>query len=248
MALEVVALPNGNFVENCYLVADTERREAAVVDPGEDAGLFLSELDQRGWDARAIWLTHAHVDHVAGVARVKAETGAPVWLHPGDRPFYDNAAQQGLMFGLRIEQPPAPDHVIEEGGSMTIGSYRFDVLHTPGHSPGSVTFAGHGLLLVGDVLFAGSVGRTDLPGGDTATLLRSIREKLYAHPDGTRVLSGHGPETTIGTEKRSNPFAKLVPGINACLRCGSEVRTKPWGCKNPCANCGFVYPLGDCSD
>lgn len=248
MALEIVALPNGNFAENCYLVADTEARAAAVVDPGEEADLFLATLDERGWTAEAIWLTHAHIDHVAGVRRVKQQTGAPVWLHPGDRPLYDHATEQGLMFGLRIDQPPPPDHAIAEGGRLRIGAYGFDVLHTPGHSPGSVTFAGHGVLLVGDVLFAGSVGRTDLPGGDTDTLLRSIREKLYRFDAGTRVLSGHGPETTIGAEKRSNPFAKLVPGINACLRCGAEVLTKPWGCKNPCANCGFVYPLGDCSD
>lgn len=248
MAPEVVTLPNGTFAENCYLVADAERREAVIVDPGEEAGLFLERLERERWTVTGIWLTHAHVDHVAGVKQVKAATGAPIWLHPHDRPLYDHAAEQAMMFGLRVDQPPPPDHELKDGATVSVGAYEFAVMHTPGHSPGSVTFAGHGMLLVGDVLFAGSVGRTDLPGGDTAALLHSIRDKLYVAPNDTAVLSGHGPATTIGAEKQSNPFAKLVPGINACLRCGAEVRTKPWGCKNPCANCAFVYPLGDCSD
>lgn len=208
MALEIVALPNGNFAENCYLVADTALKKAAVVDPGEDAAMFLEALEARGWSADAIWLTHAHVDHVAGVKPVKDATGAPVWLHPADRPLYDHATEQALMFGLRIETPPPPDHALGEGSVMRIGEFAFDVLHTPGHSPGSVTFAGHGVLLVGDVLFAGSVGRTDLPGGDTSTLVRSIREKLYTFGADTRVLPGHGPETTIGAEMRGNAFVR----------------------------------------
>ena len=247
-APEVVAFPNGNFVENTYLVADADTRDAVMIDPGEEAARLLPQLAANRWTLRGIWLTHAHIDHVAGVAAVKAATGAPVLLHPKDRPLYDNAEAQGMMFGVRIEQPPPPDGELAEGQTLTVGQFTFDVLFTPGHSPGHVTFAGHGLALSGDVLFAGSIGRTDLPGGDTRILLESIRKKLYKLPDDTRVLSGHGPETTIGQEKLTNPFAKLVPGINACLRCGAEVRTKPWGCKNPCSNCGFVYPLGDCSD
>ncbi len=247
-APEVVCLTNGVFAENCYLVADPERGEAVLVDPGEEADLFLARLDSEGWTPTAIWLTHAHIDHVAGVARVKEATGVPVLLHPADRPLYDKAEMQAMMFGLRIDQPPPPDGELVAGECVRVGRFAFDVVHTPGHSPGSVSFLGHGLSLSGDVLFAGSIGRTDLPGGDTDTLLRSIREQLFALPDETAVLSGHGPDTTIGEEKRTNPFVKLAPGINACLRCGAEVRPKPWGCKNPCANCGFVYPLGDCSD
>ena len=247
-APDVVAFPNGVFAENCYLLADPEAREAVMIDPGEEAEALLPRLGAEGWNLQAIWLTHAHIDHVAGVAAVKAATGVPILLHPKDRPLYDHAEEQGRMFGVRIPQPPPPDAELAEGQTLSVGGCRFEVLHTPGHSPGSVSFIGHGIALSGDVLFAGSVGRTDLPGGDTRTLLESIRKKLYRLPNETRVLSGHGPETTIGEEKLTNPFAKLVPGINACLKCGAEVRSKPWGCKNPCANCGFVYPLGDCSD
>ncbi|HEY2806031.1 MAG TPA: MBL fold metallo-hydrolase [Gemmatimonadales bacterium] len=247
-APEIVALTNGVFAENCYLIADPATKDAVIVDPGEDTGLFLARLEGNGWTLRDIWLTHAHLDHVAGVGAMKAATGVPVYLHPADLPLYESAPRQAEMFGLELEAQPAPDRPLAEGQTMTVGGYGFDVLHTPGHSPGSVSFVGHGVALVGDVIFAGSIGRTDLPGGDSATLLRSIREKLYALPDQTIVLSGHGPETTIGAEKRANPFVRLQPGINACQRCGAEIRPKPWGCKNPCANCGFIYPLGDCSD
>lgn len=244
----VVTLTNGAFAENCYLVADPAGGEAAIIDPGEETDRFLARLRREGWALRAIWLTHAHVDHVAGVAAMRAATGAPIWLHPADRALYDRAADQARVFGLAFDPPPPPDHAFEGGGSVALGGLRFAVLHTPGHSPGGVCLAGHGVAFVGDLLFAGSVGRTDLPGGDGATLLASIRNTLYALPDETVVYAGHGPATTLGAEKRGNPFARLVPGVNACLRCGAEVRPKPWGCRSPCPGCGFIYPLGDCSD
>ena len=247
-APEVVTLTNGPFAENCYLVADPERAEAVLIDPGDESELFLARLARERWTLSAIWLTHAHLDHVTGVAAVKAATGVPVHLHPADRALYDATPQQAKMFGLTAEAPPPPDADLADGQTLTVGGHAFTVLHTPGHSAGGVTFAGHGLAFVGDALFAGSVGRTDLPGADTRTLLQSIRDRIFALPNDTIVYSGHGPATTIGEEKRSNPFVKLVPGINACLKCGAEVRPKPWGCKNPCASCGFVYPLGDCSD
>lgn len=244
----VVTLTNGAFAENCYLVADPAAGEAAIIDPGEETDRFLARLRREGWALRAIWLTHAHVDHVAGVAAMRAATGAPIWLHPADRALYDRAADQARVFGLAFDPPPPPDHAFEGGGSVAVGGLRFAVLHTPGHSPGGVCLAGHGVAFVGDLLFAGSVGRTDLPGGDGATLLASIRNTLYALPDETVVYAGHGPATTLGAEKRGNPFARLVPGVNACLRCGAEVRPKPWGCRNPCPGCGVIHPLGDCSD
>lgn len=247
-APEVVCLTNGGFAENCYLLADPDRREAVVIDPGEEAPLFLARLAHERWTPTAIWLTHAHLDHVAGVAEVAASTRVPVLLHPADRALYDGVPRQAAMFGLSMEAPPPPDGELAEGQMLKVGGLEFAVLHTPGHSPGGVTIHGHGLAFTGDALFAGSIGRTDLPGGDAETLVASIRKKLYRLPNDTVVYSGHGPETTIGAEKRGNPFVRLTPGVDACLRCGEEVRPKPWGCKNPCPNCGFTYPLGDCSD
>jgi len=245
---EVVCLTNGVFAENTYLLADPDTRDAIIIDPGEEADVFLARLAHERWTPRAVWLTHAHVDHVAGVKRVRDATGVPVLLHPADRRLYDQAAVHARIFGLTIDAPPPPDGTLADGQRVTVGNLAFDVLHTPGHSPGGVTFFGHGLAFTGDALFAGSIGRTDLPGGDLETLAHSIRQRLYRLPNDTVVWSGHGPQTTIGEEKRTNPFVRLTPGVDACLRCGEEVRPKPWGCKNPCPNCGFVYPLGDCSD
>jgi hydroxyacylglutathione hydrolase len=243
----VVTLTNGAFAENCYLVADPRTGDAAIVDPGEEAALFRARLAHEHWTLRAIWLTHAHIDHVAGVAAMR-EPGVDVWLHPADRPLYDGFPAQAAMFGLDATAPPPPDRELADGGSVSVGSYAFRVVHTPGHSPGGVCLVGHGVAFVGDTLFAGSIGRTDLPGGDSHALLASIYEQVFALPDDTVVYSGHGPATTIGAEKKDNPFVRLVPGVNACLKCGAPVRGKPWGCKNPCPNCGHVYPLGDCSD
>jgi len=227
-APEVVCFPNGSFAENCYLVADAASRDAVLVDPGEESGLFLKRLAADGLRLTAIWLTHAHIDHVMGVSAVKAATGVPILLHPADRPLYDNAPAQAAMFGLHLDDLPPVDADLADLQSVSVGPFVFEVRHTPGHSPGSVSFIGHGLALSGDVLFAGSIGRTDLPGGDGATLLTSIKTRLYTLPDETAVLSGHGPVTSIGEEKRSNPFVRLVPGVNACLRCGAEVRARPW--------------------
>ncbi len=249
MEPRVVTLTNGAFQENTYLVADPESGEAAIVDPGEEVGLFRARLEHEGWRLAAIWLTHAHVDHVAGVAALRADcAGTPIHLHPADRSLYDHVPKQAAMFGFSAEPAPPPDHDLVEGGSVSVGSAVFRVIHAPGHTPGGVCLVGHGLAFVGDTLFAGSIGRTDLPGGDLKALLASIHEKLLTLPDETVVHSGHGPATTIGAEKKDNPFVKLVPGINACLKCGAPVKGKPWGCKNPCPTCGHVYLLGDFSD
>lgn len=203
---EVVTLANGQFGENCYLVADPARREAVIIDPGEEPGMFLAELNTRAWTLAGIWLTHAHVDHVLGVGTVHRQTGAPIWLHPDDRPLYDAASTQAEWFGLRLEALPKPAHQLAHGGRVSVGEFEFEVRHTPGHSPGSVCFLRPGLVFDGDVLFAGSIGRTDLPGGDMATLLQSIHRHLLTLPDSTVVRSGHGPETTIGIERLTNPF------------------------------------------
>lgn len=202
----VVAIPNGQFVQNCYLVADPATRRAAMIDPGEESGRILAELDRRGWILEVIWLTHAHVDHVMGVGDVIDRHTVPIWLHPLDRPLYDNLPQQAAMFGLRLPPAPPITDAIVPGEPLTLGSLRFDVRHAPGHSPGSVALVGHGRVFGGDVLFSGSVGRTDLPGGDAATLLASIEREFLTLPDSTIVHSGHGPDTTIGVERATNPF------------------------------------------
>jgi glyoxylase-like metal-dependent hydrolase (beta-lactamase superfamily II) len=204
--LEIVALPNGQLVQNCYLIADAAAREAVIVDPGEEPGMFLAELDTRGWTLAGIWLTHAHVDHIMGVGAVKRAHDVPVYLHAAERALYDALPQQGEWMGLRLEAPPAPEVELKAGGRVRVGRHEFEVRHTPGHSPGSVSFVGGGVILGGDVLFNGSVGRTDLPGGDAAALMQSIQHHFLSLPDSTVVHSGHGPETTIGVERLTNPF------------------------------------------
>lgn len=204
--LEVVALPNGQFAENCYLVADRRTREAVIIDPGEEPAMFLAELDTRAWLLRAIWLTHGHIDHVLGVAAVRTATGAPIHLHPLDRPIYDALPQFGAWVGMQVEAPPPPDVELRPGTPVRVGGFEFQVRFTPGHSPGSVSFVGHGMVFGGDVLFNGSIGRTDLPGGDFPTLMSTIHSQFLSLPDSTVVHSGHGPDTTIGVERLTNPF------------------------------------------
>jgi glyoxylase-like metal-dependent hydrolase (beta-lactamase superfamily II) len=204
---EILCLTNGLFAENCYIVADREAREAVLVDPGEEAELFLARLRSEALTLTAIWLTHAHLDHVAGVGAVKERLDVPIWLHPADRSLYDRAPDQARMFlGTDMPPLPPPERSIVPGDPMRVGRCEFDVRFVPGHSPGSVAFVTEGLALAGDVLFAGSVGRVDLPGGDGAALLRSIRTQLLTLPDETVVYPGHGPETTIGRERSMNPF------------------------------------------
>ena len=214
--MKVVPIPNGVFAENCYLIVDEQAKQCSVVDPGEEAGLILHKIKETGTTLVGIWLTHAHLDHVVGVARVAEETGGgvPVWLHPGDRPLYDAVPQQAGAFGLAPPPDlPAPNRDMVHGEQLTVGQLRFEIRHAPGHSPGSVCLIGHGVAFSGDVLFAGSIGRTDLPGGDFETLIASIERELLSLPDDTIVYSGHGPETTIGRERRTNPFLTGVHRI-----------------------------------
>ena len=205
--MKIVQIPNGMFVENCYLVVDEEAGACAIVDPGEEAGLILHKVQETGARPVGIWLTHAHLDHVLGVPRIAADTGAPVWLHPADRPLYDAVPEQAAWFGLPPPgRLPAPDQELSHGMRLPVGNLSFEVRHAPGHSPGSVCFVAPGVALGGDVLFAGSIGRTDLPGGDYETLIASIERELLPLSDDTILYSGHGPETTIGRERRTNPF------------------------------------------
>jgi hydroxyacylglutathione hydrolase len=204
--LEVVSLPNGQFAENCYLVADGTTGQAVIIDPGQEPATFLAALAGRGWHLRGIWLTHAHVDHIMGVGAVHRATGASIHLHPLDRPLYDALPQFGTWVGMQLETPPTPHFELVPGQPLRVGGVEFSVRFTPGHSPGSVSFLGEGRIFSGDVLFNGSIGRTDLPGGDTATLIASIHSEFLSLPDSTIVHSGHGPDTTIGVERLTNPF------------------------------------------
>jgi glyoxylase-like metal-dependent hydrolase (beta-lactamase superfamily II) len=200
-------ITTGGFLQNCWLLWDRATREAVVVDPGEGSAAILAAVRAHDLAVRAIWLTHAHIDHVLGVTAVREATGAPVWLHPDDRRWYDALPEQGRFFGVSGLEPLAPpDHALHDGQTLSIGPWSFLVRHTPGHAPGHVAFLGHGLAVAGDVLFLDSIGRTDLAGGDHPTLLASIEQVLLPLDDATRVLPGHGPETTIGRERRLNPF------------------------------------------
>ena len=204
--MKIVQIPNGAFLENSYLVIDEASGDCAIVDPGDEAGLILHKAELLAVRTTAVWLTHAHVDHVAGVRRIREATGAPVSLHPLDRPLYDRVPEQAAAFGLESDPQPPPDHAFSHGEVARVGGLSFTVRHAPGHSPGSVVLAGEGVVFSGDVLFRGSIGRADLPGGNLETLLASIERELLVLPDSTIVYSGHGPETTIGVERRTNPF------------------------------------------
>ena len=200
------------FFKNGFVIACEATREAMLIDPGDEIDQLLAVIDQERLKVNAILLTHAHVDHVSGVGAAKRTLDVPIYLHRDDLFLYDQAAAHGRLFGLDVEQPPPVDAFYEGKGPHPFGEYDVFVHHTPGHCPGGVCLqvgrrGQHGQdLFVGDTLFAGSIGRTDLPGGDYEALLRSVTEVLFSFGDDARVYSGHGPETTIGQERRTNPF------------------------------------------
>jgi len=216
MILEHRAVPP--FMKNGFTLGCEETREGVIIDPGDEVDELLEAARRHRLDIKAILLTHAHLDHVTGVARAKQALGVPVWLHRDDNFLYERVVQQGQMFGLAVDPQPPIDNFYDGEGPLRFGRYEVRVLHTPGHCPGGVCLAVRKdtkeaqdakeipTLIVGDTLFAGSIGRTDLPGGDMATLLRSIRDVLFSFPDDCVVWSGHGEPTTIGREKRTNPF------------------------------------------
>jgi glyoxylase-like metal-dependent hydrolase (beta-lactamase superfamily II) len=201
----VRALTVGPFQENCYLVADESTGDAVLVDPGDEGARLLVAVAESGFTLRALWITHAHIDHIGGIAAVKRVHDVPVSMHPADRPLYDRVVEQGRKYGLQIEAPPPPDVDLADGDAVTVGGLRFDVMHVPGHAPGHVAFVGHGVVFGGDCLFAGSIGRTDLPLSDPRALEQSL-QRFAALPPDTVVYPGHGPATTIGEENRTNPF------------------------------------------
>jgi len=200
------------FHKNGYLVGCEDTREGVLIDPGDEVDALLEAVAAHGLKTRYILLTHAHLDHITGVKGAKAALGVPVGLHQADNFLYEAVVQQGRAFGFPVEAQPPVDFFYEPEGTLTFGNYVVTIRHTPGHCPGGVCLTiesrdrSERSLFVGDTLFAGSIGRTDLPGGDTEVLLRSINEVLFAYPDETPVYSGHGAPTTIGREKRTNPF------------------------------------------
>lgn len=206
---EVVTVANGSFAQNTVLLVDPASRDCVVIDPGEEHARILAAIRHRDLRVTAIWLTHAHIDHILGVDAVRGATGAEVWLHPEDRAWYDRLPQQAAVFGLARVAPLAPpDHALAHGETLRHGPFAFAVRHVPGHSPGHVAFIGHGRCLSGDVIFREGVGRTDLTGGDWSVLRRSIEAEILTLPDDTRIFPGHGPETTVGHERRNNPFLR----------------------------------------
>lgn len=209
MSLEIVNFTLGPVLTNAYLIADSETHQAAVIDPAWDGRLILVEAQKRGWQIGQLWYTHAHFDHIGGAAEIAAALNPPpvVALHPADYSLWQ--AQGGApLFGFRIDPGPQPSVHLEHDQKLQLGSLIFNVRHTPGHSPGHVVFycSTESVMFCGDLIFQGSVGRTDLPGGDWLTLTESVLTQVFTLPDTTRLLSGHGPETTVGEEKAFNPF------------------------------------------
>lgn len=204
--LEVRGLTVGPVASNCYLARRQGGSRAVVIDPGGEAGRIVSALEAWGAEPTALLLTHAHMDHVGAVSPLVRDFGVPVYLHPDDRPLYDRAAEHASAWGLDVPQPPPPDRELGHGQTVREAGLQLEVRHAPGHSPGGVVFVDHGHAFVGDCVFAGSVGRVDLPGGDAETLLTSIREQILSLPPDTVLWPGHGPRTTVEREAGGNPF------------------------------------------
>jgi hydroxyacylglutathione hydrolase len=204
--LIIELLPVGPIMANCYIVGCKETHEASVIDPGDEAEKILLKLAELNLKVKYIINTHGHFDHVGANRKMKEATGADILIHNLDAPMLGSLVQAAASFGLKSENSPPPDKTVDDGDIITFGKISLKVIHTPGHSPGGISLYTPGVLFVGDTLFQGSIGRTDLPGGNFNTLKSSIQNKLFPLDDNCRVFTGHGPETSIGKEKRYNPF------------------------------------------
>ena len=209
-------LPVGMFQSNCYIVSCSDTNEGVVIDAGDEGETILSAVDRSGVRITAILQTHAHLDHVGALDQVAPALAVPVCMHNDEVPVYERVEQQATMFGLGAPKRVPIDRMLEDGEKINIGNLVAEVVHAPGHSPGSVCFYFANetppRIIVGDVLFKGSIGRTDLPGGDYGTIMNTLAGVFLPLSDDTIVYSGHGPETTIGEEKRFNPFLSPLAG------------------------------------
>lgn len=207
--IQVLMMTLGPLQTNCFVVGCEQTRLAAVIDPAWSGHSIAATLDEQMWEISHILITHSHFDHIGGLAELKQATGAPIYVHKDAAEMMRDASMMASMTaGIKIAQPPPPDHFVAEGDKIMVGNVMLEVLDTPGHAPGHVSFLArdHRVIFSGDVLFEGGIGRTDFPGSDHATLMTSIREKLLTLPDDTRVFCGHGYPTTIGNERKNNPF------------------------------------------
>ena len=200
----------GSFMVNSYLVGDEETQDGMLVDPGAEAEALKEEIEKAGLNIKLIVLTHGHIDHIGAIAALKEATGAQFAHHTDEGQTIKGRVNTYVMMGRQPPLMPEPDRLLQDGDTIEVGKLRFTVLHTPGHSPGGICILGDGFVFTGDTLFNSSVGRTDMPGGNTAQLLSSIHTKLMVLPDQTVVLPGHGQQTPIGQERQWNPF--LRPG------------------------------------
>ncbi len=200
-------LPVGPYEANCYICAASKGGKAVVIDPGDDSARILRRAEALGLKFGCIILTHGHRDHTGALKALKEATDAEVAMHPSDADLLGDDFQ-AAMLGLRTPRPSQPDRLLRDGQEVVVGDLRLSVLHTPGHSPGSICLAGDGAVFTGDTLFQAGIGRTDFPGGNYAEIMESIRIKLLSLPDDTKVYPGHGPPSTIGDERRHNPFLR----------------------------------------
>lgn len=203
----------GPLQVNCYILADEKTKEAVVIDPGDDAEDILRLIREKGLKVRYLVNTHAHFDHVGANRQLKEATGAELLLHEKDAVVLTSSPKQAAIFNMKTIASPPADKYLRQGDVINAGEVSLKVLHTPGHTPGGISLAEQGMVFTGDALFAGSIGRTDFPGGDMMTLLGSIKQNLLSLPDETRVFPGHGPDTTIGDERRENPFLNSESGV-----------------------------------